>query len=384
MLIDPSLDPMNIVIVGPAYPFRGGIAHHTGLLSRALSKHHSVEIITFKRQYPRLLFPGKSQEEGGGELFRVVAEPLLDSINPFNWLRVASEIRRRRPDLLIIPYSIPFLAPCYGTLAALTGWRRPTRVLYLCHNIIPHERHIGDTLLTQWAFAFGDRFLVQSSEVRHDLLQLRPRARVALAYLPVYDLFGRGVNKRAARKRLGIRQSKVLLFFGYIRPYKGLRILLDALHLLQENRGMRNLLLLVVGEFYEDQKPYHEQVERLGLSECVRFVPRYVPQNDVGVYFGAADVAVLPYISATQSAIVQVAYNFDKPVIATDVGGLGEIVQEGRTGFIVRPNDPCAFGDAIRRFYTGRCEKPFSRNVHREKQKYSWEAMVEAIETLCR
>jgi glycosyltransferase involved in cell wall biosynthesis len=375
---------MKIVIVGPAYPLRGGIAHHTGLLSRALSAHHSVTIITFKRQFPSFLFPGTTQKEAQGELFRVSAEERLDSLNPLTWISVALEIRRRNPELVIFPYSLPFFGPCYGTIAALTRWRKKTRTLFLCHNILPHERHLGDTLLTRWAFTFGDFFVVQSEEVRRDLLLLVPHANVALAYHPVYEMFGATIAKQTARLQLGILQPRVILFFGYVRKYKGLGVLFDALHSLLAGEQLDDIVLLVVGEFYEDESAYRAQAEALGISRAVRFIARYVSQREVSTYFSAADIVVLPYLSATQSGIMQIAYNFDKPVIATRVGGLAEVVADGKTGFIVPPNDPAALADALRQFYVGNREDEFVQNVREEKKKYSWEAMVNAIETLCR
>lgn len=375
---------MNIVIVGPAYPLRGGIAHHTGLLSHALSARHTVELITFRRQFPSFLFPGTTQRESQGELFRVDARERLDSLNPFTWIGVAREIRRRNPDLVIFPYSLPFFAPCYGIIAGLVRWRRSTRTLFLCHNVLPHERHPGDTLLTRWAFAFADLFIVQSEEVQRDLLRIVPNAKVGLTHHPVYEMFGTSIGKDIARGQLGITESRVILFFGYVRKYKGLGILLDAFHTLLTSRQLNDILLLVVGEFYEDETAYRMQAEALGITSSVRFVARYVSQKEVTTFFSAADVVVLPYLSATQSGIMQIAYNFDKPVVASRVGGLAEVVLEGKTGFVVPPNDPTALADALRRLYTENHIEEFARNVQAEKKKYSWEAMVEAIERLCR
>jgi len=375
---------MKIVIVGPAYPLRGGIAHHTGLLGHALSKHHTVEFITFRRQFPSLLFPGVSQKESQGELFRVDAEERVNSMNPFTWIAVAMDIRRRNPDLVVFPYSLPFFGPCYGTIAALVRWHRSTRTLFLCHNIIPHERHLGDLLLTRWAFAFADLFIVQSENVLHELLDIVPSARVALAHHPVYDMFGSAIAKDVARQELGIQESRVILFFGYIRKYKGLGVLLEAIRSAIVSRHLNHILLLVVGEFYENEAAYRAQVEALGITSAVRFVARYVAQREVATFFSAADVVVLPYLSATQSGIMQIAFNFDRPVIVTRVGGLAEVVADGKTGIIVPPNDPEALANALRRFYTESKSEDFAENVRKEKKKYSWEAMVEAIETLCR
>jgi glycosyltransferase involved in cell wall biosynthesis len=372
---------MKITIVGPASPLRGGIAHHTNTLSRTLAARHEVEVITFRRQYPSLLFPGTTQRESGGELVQIKTQQLLDSVNPWNWVKVALRIRRQNPDLVIFPYSLPFFAPCFGTVAAIVRIRRETRTLFLCHNILPHEHHPGDQLLARWAFRFGDCFVVQSEEVRRNLLRLIPGARHALVPHPVYDMFGAPIPTSHARQQLGIKESRVLLFFGYIRKYKGLGVLLEAFRLFLADQ--HNSLLLIVGEFYDDESLYRNQASALGISGAVRFVARYVPQNEVATYFSAADVVVLPYLSATQSGIAQIAYNFDRPLVATSAGGLGEVVQDGSTGFVVPPNDSPALAAALRRFYDERREEEFTRNVRQVKQKYSWQNLAQTVESLC-
>lgn len=368
---------MNVIILGPAYPLRGGIAHHTALLARELGKRHAVQVITFKRQYPKLLFPGKTQKETGGELLRVQSEELLDSVNPFNWMATGWNIRGRAVDLLIVAYSMPFFGPCYGTIAAIATWRTKTKVLFLCHNIVPHEARWGDAALTKYAFRSADYFLVQSREVEQDLLRMVPGARYAVSPHPVYELFGAPLPKGESRERLGISARNVLLFFGYIRRYKGLEVLIEAMKYCGDDK-----LLLVVGEFYEDESRYRQKVREMGLESRVRFVSEYVPQEDVAVYCSAADVVVLPYLSATQSGIAQVAYNFNKPVIATDVGGLGEVVRDKVTGYLVTPNNPHALAKGIQRFYDEQREVGFVANVQQEKMKYSWGAMATAIENL--
>jgi glycosyltransferase involved in cell wall biosynthesis len=371
---------MNIIILGPAYPLRGGIAHHTALLSRELGKKHDVQVITFKRQYPKLLFPGKTQKETSGELLRVQSEELLDSVNPFNWIAAGWKIRARAADLLIFAHSMPFFGPCYGTIAAIARWRTRTKTLYLCHNIVPHEPRWGDTACTKYAFRSADYFLVQSQEVEQDLLRMIPRARYVVSPHPIYELFGEALPKGEAKRRLNLSAKKVLLFFGYVRRYKGLGVLIEAMKYLLSN--MNDVLLLVVGEFYEDESQYRQKVKELGLESCIRFVSEYVPQEDVATYFSAADLVVLPYLSATQSGIAQVAYNFSKPVIATDVGGLSEVVRDNVTGYLVPSNDPQALAQGIRRYYEEQRENEFAANVQKEKGKYSWAAMTTAIENL--
>jgi glycosyltransferase involved in cell wall biosynthesis len=371
---------MKIVIIGPAYPLRGGIAHHTALLAKELGKSHHVEVITFKRQYPALLFPGTSQKESGGELLRVESAELIDSINPLNWIRVGRIVRAKNPDLIIFAHSMPFFGPCFGTIAAVAKRKSRARVLFLCHNIVPHEHRPGDSAFTKFAFWFADYFLVQSHEVEQDLNKLMPGARYAVSPHPVYDMFGSGIPKEEARKALSLGTERLVLFFGYIRGYKGLGVLIDAMK--EAVASLPDLKLLVVGEFYEDEAAYRRRVADAGLEQSIVFVSQYVPQEAVAAYFSAADAVILPYLSATQSGIAQVAYNFNKPVIATDVGGLAEVVRDGVTGFVVPPNNPTALADALHRFYDEQREAEFTRNVEKEKLKYSWSAMATAIETL--
>lgn len=368
---------MNIIIVGTAYPLRGGIAHYNALLYQELSKKHNVQIITFKRQYPSLLFPGKTQAETGGELLRVPSEPLVDSINPLNWLAVGREIRRRKPDLIIFKYWLPFFGPCFGTIARVAMRGTNTRVLFICDNVIPHEKRPGDTVFTRYALGTGNFFIVQSEIVEHDLLRFLPKANYRKIAHPVYNIFGSPVDRPTARKNLGITATRVILFFGYIRKYKGLHVLLDAMSLLKDE----GIHLLAVGECYDGEQAYRSQIETMQLQHCVTLHTEYVPNDRVAVYFSAADVVVLPYSSATQSGIAQIAYNFDKPVIATRVGGLAETVIDGETGILVSPGKPDELADAIRRFFTLNSET-FRQHVAREKKNYTWEAMAQAIEDL--
>jgi glycosyltransferase involved in cell wall biosynthesis len=240
--------------------------------------------------------------------------------------------------------------------------------------VVPHESRPGDRILTRFAFAFGDFFLVQSAAVEKELLDFKPEATYVLAHHPVYEIFGEGMEKLAARHILGISAKRVILFFGYVRRYKGLAVLLKAMERLD------NLLLLVVGEFYEKEEPYRSLIREAGLQEKVRIVNEYVPGEKVPAYFSAADAVILPYLSATQSGIVQMAFNFDRPVIASRIGGLSEVVAEGRTGYLVPPGDAAALAEAIRSFFDRGEAERMSAEVAKAKAAFSWEALVEAIE----
>ncbi|MBX2991770.1 MAG: glycosyltransferase [Bacteroidetes bacterium] len=371
---------MNIIIVGAASPWRGGIAHHTALLFQELSKRHTVQVITFKRQYPAFLFPGKTQNEVD-EMIRIPTEQRIDSVNPLTWISTGREIRKRKPDLLIFTYSLPFFGPCYGTIARVATRGTNTKVLFLCHNIVPHERRPGDVVFTKYALKAADHFIVQSDAVELDLKKFFPQAAYRKIPHPVYNIFGSPVEKEFARRKLGITDERVLLCFGYVRAYKGLLTMLEAMPMILKEMNVR---LLVVGEFYDKREPYEQLMSDYELRDHVTVVSDYVANETVALYFSAADVAMLPYTSATQSGIAQIAYNFNKPVIASNVGGLGEVVRDGVTGFVVLPKDPEALAHAVLRFFKEGREKEFTANVEIEKKKYSWEAMAVAIEELVR
>ena len=371
---------MKIAIIGTAYPLRGGIAHYNAILASHLKQRHTVDVITFKRQYPKLFFPGTSQKETGDPGIPIHSRQLVDSINPFNWIRTGLTVRRERPDLIIFKYWLPFFGACFGTIAVIARWGTRTKVLYICDNVIPHEHRPGDRFLTRFALKRGDAFVVQSDQVERDLLSLLPRARCRKVPHPVYEIFGKTIPKAEARAKLGIPVDKpVILFFGYIRPYKGLMTLLDAL---PHVPASLDITTLIVGEFYEDPAPYRDRIAALGLGGRLKLAAEYVPNEEVSMYFSAADLLVLPYRSATQSGIIQIAYNFDRPVIATNVGGLPEVVIHGRTGLIVPPDDPVALARAVEEFFRSGKMDEFTKNVREEKKKYSWDRLVEAIEDL--
>ena len=370
---------MNIVILGTAYPLRGGIAHYNALLYSHLKKHHSVEIISFTRQYPKFLFPGKTQDEQGEPGVPVESRRLIDSVNPFNWIRVGVLLRRQNPDVVIFKYWLPFFGPCFGTICAIVAWRITTKVIAICDNVIPHEHRPGDTIFTKFAFMFVDAFIVQSDTVEKDLVATVEDPRYKKVPHPVYEIFGARIPKKEAREKLTIVDEKVILFFGYIRAYKGLHTMIDAMKELKKSLRVK---LLVVGEFYDDEEKYRWHISDAQVRDVIDVVSDYVPNEKVGEYFSAADVIILPYLSSTQSGIAQIAYNFDKPVIATNVGGLAEVVVDGISGLIVPPNDPLKLAGAIRKFYSENLESKLSAGAANEKKKYSWDRMVEAIEQL--
>lgn len=372
---------MRIVLVGTAYPHRGGIAHYVALLARELTAAgHEVKVISFSRQYPSFLFPGKTQDDSGPETIRVDSERLIDTINPITWWRAGARIRALRPDLVAFKYWMPFFAPAYGTIVRRVRGAG-IRTCFILDNVIPHERRPGDIPLTKWAIGPVDAFIAQSKVVKEDLLSLRPDAPVAEVPHPVYSIFAPGSGRDAARARLGVTAREVALFFGFIRGYKGLMNLFRAVARIPRERDFQ---LLVGGEFYEDDAPYRALLRELGIEDRVVLHDRYIPNEEVGDFFAAANVVVLPYVSATQSGIIQIAFNYDKPVITTNVGGLPEVVRPGELGEVVPSENPEALAAAIVDYFDAGKEALYAPRVAEEKKRYSWSRLVDALVAFAR
>jgi glycosyltransferase involved in cell wall biosynthesis len=366
-------------LVGPAYPYRGGIAHYNSLLAREFAKDHDVLVVNFKRLYPSVLFPGKTQLDESGEPLSVASVRVIDSLDPTSYWRAARRIARFDADIVVFQWWHPFFAPAYASIAGLAKRMRPAtrgRIAYLCHNVMPHETSPVDRALIKLGLGRADAFLVQSEEDRSRLLRVVRNAKVAVNPHPIYDVFNRGrYTKERAREELGV-SGRVLLFFGYVRPYKGVGVLLDAF---AEIVRRMEAVLFVVGEIYEGRERYAALVKQLGIENRVRMIDRYVANEEVEKYFAAADLVVLPYLSATQSGVVQVAYGFDKPVVVTAVGGLSEAVEDGVTGYVVPPNDPAAVAGAVIRFFDTGVEQAMALGIGRVKERFSWERCKRAL-----
>ncbi|MCX5753555.1 MAG: glycosyltransferase, partial [Candidatus Krumholzibacteria bacterium] len=292
-------------LIGPTYPYRGGISHYNTCLIRELAAAGEVCAINFTRLYPGFLFPGTTQLDESTRPLTADSTRLIDSINPFTWIRAGARAARFRPDLVLVQWWHPFFAPAMFTICSVLKLMRRAKVVFICHNVLPHEKSLVDRFLAALAFSVSDGFLVQSREDRDKLLRIRARVPVLVHPHPIYDFFGTGnLTKEAARAKIGHAAGPLLLFFGYIRGYKGLSYLIEAMPLIREKVPAK---LLVVGEFYDDTAPYTELVERLGLADAVRFVNRYVANEEVEGFFVASDLVILPYVSATQSGIVQIA-----------------------------------------------------------------------------
>ena len=368
----------KLVLLGPVYPYKGGISHYTGLLYRALAKTCDVTMVSYRMQYPKFLFK-KEQKDYSNDRFQIPdTKYWLNTANPFNIAATAHKINRLHPDLVLIQWWHPYFAPCYYILTKLL---RRTRIAFVCHNVFPHERFPMDRFLTRLVLKQGDHFIVHSVSDGKELTSIRPDADLRVAFHPTYNVFKiSDLTKAEARKRLGLNEkTPVLLFFGFVRPYKGLRYLLDAMALVR--REIADVTLLVVGEFGPDRAQYEEQIDSLKIRDCLRLYDGYIPDSEVENYFAACDLVVLPYVSATQSGIVQIAYGFEKPVAATAVGGLPDVVREGETGCLAAPKDAASLAGAICRFFENAGTVDYEKHIREQADRYSWDRMREVVES---
>jgi glycosyltransferase involved in cell wall biosynthesis len=370
---------MRVCLVGPAYPYRGGISHFTQMLASAMQAEHETLIVSFTRLYPSLLFPGRTQFEEKGWRVRVESKRTIDSISPLTWAAAARTIAEFRPDVVVVQWWHPFFAAAFRSIVVRVKRLHPVPCVYLCHNVLPHESSRTDRLVVRWGLAKADGCLVQSEEDRRKLQSLLPAMPVAVHPHPMYTQFAGGeMTREEARRRLGV-DGRVLLFFGLIRPYKGVKTLLAAFARVAESL---DATLLIVGEFYEDRRPYDAMIASLGLGRRVRVLDRYVPDDEVAEYFHAADLVVLPYKSATQSGITQTAFAFGRPVVVTAVGGLPDVVDDDVTGYVVPPEDPAALAAAIERFFASNAAERMERAIRSQTDRFSWTGCARALFTL--
>lgn len=376
------MKPKKIIIIGSAYPLRGGgISTFNERLSRALNQagHESI-IYNFSLQYPGVFFPGKNQytDEPGPEGLDIRIR--INSVNPINWIRVGNEIRKLSPDLVIFRFWIPFMAPCFGTIARRIRKDKNIGIISIADNIVPHEARPGDRLLTNYFVKSMQGFITMSKTVEQSLLTFDREKPGILTPHPLYDNFGQAVDRDFALKKLSLDKTyKYLLFFGFIRDYKGLDILLEAMT--DERIRKMPLKLIIAGEFYTKPEPYLEFIQKNQLADKVVLFTDYIPNQEVPLFFSACDLVVQPYKSATQSGVTQVAMHFNKPIITTNVGGLADMVSDGVVGYVVEP-DKRALADAITRTFEEEKLDEFEQNMKVEKLKFSWDNMVGSIERL--
>jgi len=371
-----ELNEVRIVLIGPAHPLRGGISQYNTSLARAfLSNGDDVLVISYSRQYPGIFFPGKTQEDLAGEAYLVEAEHLVDSVNPPSWSRTARRIAGFSPDLVLIQWWQPFFGPAVYGIIRILRKIHPVPVVLLCHNLLSHERRSFpfrtsiEGILARIGFRLADGFLVHSEQLGKELVRLAPGKPVMKIFHPLYDFYAEWdrVPEKSVHRELKI------LFFGKIRRYKGLDVLIEALGRLGPEVPFQAVF---AGECYLPEAGFQARICELGLQDRITWMDRYIANQEIPGLFRSADVVVLPYLSASQSGVIPVAYQFEVPVIVSDVGGLAEVVEPGETGFLVKPGDPEALADAIARFYNLRDSIPWRESIRRFRTRFTWESVV--------
>lgn len=366
---------MKIVVLGPAHPYRGGLASIMETMAREyMRRGHEVAIYTFRVQYPSLLFPGKSQYVDAPAPDDLHIERVVNTVNPLNWIAVGRRLRRERPDMILMKYWTPFMAPCFGTIARIARGNGVTRVICQIDNVEPHEHHIVDRPFNRYFLGAVDGFVYMSEQV-HGELKAYTSAPMLFSPHPMFENFGEAVDRAEACRRLGLDSDiRYMLFFGLIRDYKGLDLLLRA----WASARPEGYRLIVAGEFYASREKYVSLIDESGLRDEVALHDRFIPDEEVRYYFSAADCLVLPYRSATQSGVTQIAYNFSLPMIVTDVGGLPEIVPDGRTGLVCAPTAE-GVADALRRVREVGTLRRLRDNFAEERKRFSWGAMCDRL-----
>jgi glycosyltransferase involved in cell wall biosynthesis len=374
--VSSTSNPKKIIIIGPAHPLRGGLASYNERLAKEFQlQGHQVVIYTFSLQYPEFIFPGTTQYSTEPAPKELAIKVCINSVNPFNWLSVGSRLKKEKADVIIVRYWLPLMGPCLGTILRMAKRNKHSKVICIADNIIPHEKRLGDKAFTKYFIKPVDAFITMSEKVLADL-RLYNNTKPAKAVLhPLYDNFGEKISKEEARNHIGIdNKEKIILFFGFIRQYKGLDVLFDAMKFLQNKLDCK---LLVAGEFYEDRKPYDEQINTLGIKDNLILHTDFIADSEVKYYLCAADVVVQPYRNATQSGVTPLAYHFEKPMIVTNVGGLPALVPHDKAGLVAEP-DAKDIAQKITDFFT-KGEAHFLPHISTEKKKLSWSNLTAAI-----
>ena len=365
----------KIIIVGPAYPYRGGNALFVSQVYEKLKNNFTVKVFNYKLLYPSVLFPGTTQfDKSDKQVFNIPSERLLNSISPFNWFKVAKKIISEDADLIVFDWWHPFFGPALGTITRLIKKKYKDKILFITENVVSHESNRIDKLLTKYGLKHAAFYLSLSAKVANELQTFSKGRKIFRSELPVYDCYQSktAFDLQGMRTQLGIPEnSTVLLFFGYVRKYKGLDILLKAMPSVLKKHP--DAYLLIVGEFYDKPDSYFEIINKNNLNDKVKLVNSFVPNEDVEKYYAVSDLVILPYRSATQSGILNVAYGFKKPVVVTDVGGLAEFVEDSKTGFIVKPDSPAEIERGINKFYNLREKEDFAFNIEERNKLNSFE-----------
>jgi D-inositol-3-phosphate glycosyltransferase len=369
----------SVKIIGTAFPFRGGLAaYNERLANEYIKEGFEVSIETFSLQYPNILFPGKTQYADGEPPKNLNIKRTINSINPFNWIKIGRRIKKEKPDLVIIKYWIPFMAPCFGTISGLIRKNKHSKIICIADNIIPHEKRAGDNLLTRYFLSRVDGVVAQSKSVFNDVFKFTDKLPVKLCPHPMFDNFGEIIERNKALELLNLSTApRYILFFGFIRDYKGLDLLLEAIT--DQRINSLDIKLIVAGEFYSDAKPYLDLIEKFKLKDKVILKTDFIADNEVNKYFSSADIVAQPYKNATQSGVTQIGYHFNKPMLVTNVGGLPEIIPHNVIGYVVEP-DSKSIADAIYDFFTTDKKAIFETNILEEKKKFLWSAMTATID----
>jgi len=373
----------SIVILGPAHPFRGGgiTTFNERLATEFQNQGYGVTIYNFSLQYPAFFFPGKSQysTEPAPNHLKILQK--VNAVNPLNWINVGNELKRLKPDLIVVRFWLPLMGPALGTILRKVKKNHHTKVIAITDNVIPHEKRPGDKPFTHYFLQPCDAFITMSDKVMKDLRSIESNKPAIQVAHPLYDNFGAAISKEAAREQLKIgNEQLVMLFFGFIRKYKGLDMLLEAMKLLQfkiQNLKFKMPKLLVAGEFYEEEKMYQQQIDALGIRDMLILRTGFIPDKEVKNYFCAADVVIQPYRNATQSGVTPLAYHFEKPMIVTNVGALPDYTPHEKAGLVAEPTAASLATTIERYFELG--EAYFLPQLREEKKKYSWAVLTDEI-----
>ncbi len=366
----------KIIIIGPAHPLRGGLASFDERLARQFQQENfNTTIYTFSLQYPEFLFPGTTQYSSEPKPTDINIKVCINSINPFNWIKVGNELRKLKPSIIVVRYWLPLMGPCLGTILRITKKNKVTKVIAITDNVIPHEKRFGDKPFTKYFLKTVDACVTMSEKVLKDLRTFTQKPAQQIIH-PLYDNFGEAIPKQKAKKYLSINANEnIILFFGFIRNYKGLDILLEAMALLKSKNS--NIKLLIAGEFYEDRKPYDDLIEKFNLKNQLILKTDFIADSEVKYYLSAADFVIQPYRNATQSGVTPLAYHFEKPMLVTNVGGLPSLVPDKKVGLIAEPNATAIANKILELYELG--EEYFLPHLREEKKKYSWNVLTNTI-----